>query len=164
MSLNTYKSRLITDWQRVPDETWGSVDDLIQRTTEQWQTGSIKDVAYHTQVCILYAVERNVTKCKEHAALVSEGASNHQKAETMVSLGRINIYEKNIPQAIAYYEKALQLDATHETALEEIAWCHFDCQQYAEAEPYFRQYLKEIDYLPERLGRLRPCISASAKV
>ena len=85
-----------------------------------------------------YSTLKRPEECRFHAGNVPESADVVDKVNAYIALARIFVYEKNLNEAINYYEKCLQADPGHVMALDELAWCCYHEKRYTEAEKWFR--------------------------
>ncbi|MFT3933916.1 MAG: tetratricopeptide repeat protein [Chitinophagaceae bacterium] len=130
--------------------------DSIEYKKSEWQQKKISDGHYHSQLALCYSGLYKSEECKMHAALVPEDAEPHEKAEALVSVARILIFEKQLEEAISHYQRAYDLEPEHDTAIEEMAWCYFELKEYQQAEAWFNKACTidpEFEVFWEGLGR-----------
>lgn len=135
----------IKEMQEAPEHPWPEMEKMIADITRQYKNGTTKETNYHSQMALLYCNLKNVEECRLHAAMVPETADVDDKVNVYISLARMMIFEKNVGEAIIYYEKCLEADPEHEMALDEIAWCCYDQKRYTEAEKWFGQFMTRED-------------------
>ncbi len=131
----------IKEMQEAPEHPWPEMEKMIADITRQYKNGTTKETSYHSQMALLYCSLKNVKECRLHAAKVPEAADVVDKVNVFISLARMMIFEKNVGEAIIYYEKCLETDPEHVMALDEIAWCCYDQKRYTEAEKWFGQFM-----------------------
>jgi pentatricopeptide repeat protein len=139
----------IREFQEPPTGSSEAMKDIIKSVEHQYEKGTTKEASYHTQLALIYSVLKQPDKCRFHAAKVADDADAQEVAEVAISLARIFIYEKNLKEAIACYEKCLRADPENEMALDEIAWCCYHDKRYDEAEKWFREMIA-LEIEPER--------------
>lgn len=147
----------IKEMQEAPNGPWPFIEDTIKDITKQYEAGSIKEESYHGQLALLYSIMKNPEQCRLHATKVSENAGTNDKLNAWLSLARMFVYEKNLNEAVTYYEKCLKEDPEHEMALDEIAWCCYHEKRYPEAEKWFGKSIQvdaeeEWHFLREGMG------------
>jgi tetratricopeptide (TPR) repeat protein len=139
----------IREFQEPPKGSWEFMEESIKSLTRQYEKGTTKEVSYHSQLTLIYSILKQPDKCRFHAAMVPDDADADDVAEVAISMARISIYEKNLKEAIAYYEKCLRVNPDHAMALDEIAWCCYHEKRFDEAEKWFREMIP-LEEDPER--------------
>jgi tetratricopeptide (TPR) repeat protein len=131
----------IREMQEAPKGPWTAMEEIIKGLKNQYEAGTTKEESYHSQLALLHSIMKQPEECRLHAGQVSESADLTDILNMYISLARIYVYEKNLKEAISYYEKCLLADPDHEMALDEIAWCCYHEKRYEEAEKWFRKGL-----------------------
>ena len=129
----------IKEMQEAPQGSWPFMEEVIESVERQYKAGTTKKESYHSQLALTYSTMKRPEECRFHAARVPERADAIDKVNAYISLARILVYEKNLSEAINYYEKCLNADPENEMALDEIAWCCYHEKRYSEAENWFRK-------------------------
>ncbi len=131
----------IIEMQKAPEGSWPAVEEIIESIERQYRAGTTTKESYHGQMALMYSTLKRPEECRFHAAGVSEDAESMDKTNAYISLARILVFEKNLKEAINYYEKCLEADPENEMALDELAWSCYHEKRYPEAETWFRKVI-----------------------
>lgn len=110
---------------------------MITDTSKRWNDKTISEAHYYAQLSLCYSCMFKPDECKMYAALVPDWADVQEKAEALVSVARMLVYEKKIKEALDYYTRVHALDLEHEVAIEEAGWCCFELKRWEQAEDWF---------------------------
>lgn len=116
------------------DELWLK---MIEEKNREWNEKKIDEAHYHAQLSLIYCNLFKPEECKKHAALLPANADVQEKAEALIAVARILVYEKKIEEALDHYQQAYALDLKHEVAIEEAGWCCFELKKYEQAQDWF---------------------------
>src|SRR4051794_5242095 len=81
-------------------------EQIIADKKKEWNDKKIDEAHYQSQLSVCYAVLFMPEECKLHAALVPATARAQEKTAALHSVARMLVYEKNIPEALEYLERA----------------------------------------------------------
>jgi tetratricopeptide (TPR) repeat protein len=131
--------------QEPPEDEYPFFDETLRTLRRQYDNGSTPPDQFHSQATLVYSWRKDPYLTRVHAKRVPETTNPHWVAEAKVAVARILVFEKNIPEAIETYQQALQSEADHEVAHEELAHCLVNVGRYEESLTHFDCALESFD-------------------